>query len=179
MSRGLGRNREAYYRVLSEADAARQGDLDGRGQRSNKTLDAFCRFFIETAIDQVGFMASLLELRGLEERIGGYADRLAARRALHPRAKQVLVNVLARGEVERGDAGRSSGLAERTARSIVSNLIGCGLLTSKTPKGPLRLAFPAEAVPYYFPKLYPAEVELAADELARRLHAQNRGGPER
>ena len=175
MSRGLGRNREAYCRALANADAPRQGDVDGRGQRSERALGAFCRFFIETAIDQVVFMSSLLEIGGLEERIAGYADRLAARGQAHPKAKLVLVEVLARGEVERGDAGRSTGLGERAGRAVVSALVSKGLLTSETPKGSLRLAFPAEAAPYYFPKLYPAEIELAAEDLTMRDRSRHRG----
>jgi len=33
------------------------------------------------------------------------------------------------------------------------------LLTSETPKGPLRIGFPTKVVGYYFPRLYPEGVE--------------------
>jgi Fic family protein len=174
VSRGLARQRDEYRRVLAEADAPRQGDLDGRGQRSNRTLAGFCAFFIETASDQVDFMAGLMEFRGLEARVGAYADRLIARGELHPRAKEVLLTVLGRREVTRGAAAQVSGLGERAGRMVVSGLVERGLVASSTPKGPLRVAFPPEAVPYYFPKLYPAEVELAAETVGDRASRRAR-----
>lgn len=178
VSRGLARQRDEYRRVLAEADAPRQGDLDGRGQRSNKALIGFCTFFLETASDQVVFMAGLLEFRSLEARVGAYVDRLVARRDLHPRGKDVLLTVLGRREVTRGAAAQVSGLGERAGRMVVAGLVERGLVASSTPKGPLRVAFPPEAVPYYFPKLYPAEVELAAEALAERAsrRGRDRGG---
>ncbi len=179
MSRGLGRNREAYLSALNAADSPRQGALDGRGNLSNGRLVAFCKFFMDTAIDQIDFMKGLLDLPGLEIRLGGYADRMVDRRELRRESRRLLLDVLARGEVQRGEAARITGTGERVGRSIVSELVARGLLQSETPKGPLRLGFPAEAVPYYFPKLYPAEVEMASDELARRHPAASRKGPGR
>lgn len=38
VSRGLARNRDAYYRFLAETDASRAGDLDGRGNLSDAGL---------------------------------------------------------------------------------------------------------------------------------------------
>lgn len=179
MSRGLGRNRSAYFAALNAADSPRQGDLDGRGNMSNARLVAFCRFFLETATDQIDFMASLLDLAGLEARLGGYVERLVSRRELRREAGRLLLDVLARGEVQRGEAARITGTGERVGRSIVSELVARGLLQSSTPKGPLCLGFPAEAVPYFFPNLYPAEVEMASEELARRHPAGPRRGPAR
>ena len=43
-SRGLARNRDAYMAALAGADEHRQGDLDGRGNLSNKGLLNFLRF---------------------------------------------------------------------------------------------------------------------------------------
>jgi hypothetical protein len=51
------------------------------------------------------------------------------------------------------------GKPERTARRIVNTLLEENLLTSETPKGELRIAFPTKAVGYYFPRLYPERVE--------------------
>lgn len=47
ISRGLARNRQAYYGALASADMGRQGALDGRGNLSDKGLAGFCKFFLE------------------------------------------------------------------------------------------------------------------------------------
>jgi Fic family protein len=60
-----------------------------------------------------------------------------------------------RGEFERGDAARISGLPERTARRVLNDVIAEGLLASDTPKGPVSLRFPMAALETLFPKLYP------------------------
>jgi hypothetical protein len=39
---------------------------------------------------------------------------------------------------------------------LVGELLGRRLLISDSPKGRLRLEFPAEAAGHYFPNLYPA-----------------------
>ena len=49
-----------------------------------------------------------------------------------------------RGEFERGDISRITGLPERTARRVLNDVIAAGLLASDTPKGPVSLRFPAD-----------------------------------
>ena len=75
---------------------------------------------------------------------------------LKPESRFVLREVLQRGELQRGDIPRVSGLKERTARDLLSNLINDGILASETPKGPVSLRFPVKALDTLFPKLYPA-----------------------
>src|SRR5437762_8839463 len=50
------------------------------------------------------------------------------------------------GEVPRGEAPRITGKPERTARRILEQLLDNGLVISSTPKGPIRLAFPAKVI---------------------------------
>jgi Fic family protein len=159
ISRGLARNRDRYIGALMAADQPRISDLDGRGDLSDQGLRLFCRFFLETAVDQVRFMDSLLDLRGLERRISGYAERSTALGELPPQAARVLSDVLLRGEVARGEMPRITGKPERTARRILGQLLRGGVLVTTSPKGPVRLGLPAKAVPYYFPRLYPESVE--------------------
>lgn len=73
-------------------------------------------------------------------------------------AAYMLQEVLLRGEVARGDVVRVSGLAERTGRILLGQLIGEGLLVSGTPKGPVRIAFPTFLAGLLFPDLYPAQM---------------------
>jgi len=48
-----------------------------------------------------------------------------------------------------------TGLPERSARRVLNDTIAAGLLASTTPKGPVSLRFPDEALEKLFPKLYP------------------------
>jgi len=159
VSRGFARRRDDYIAALVGADAPRKSDLDGRGNLSDEGLSQFCEFFIQTALDQVAFMGGLLELDGLENRIFAYIQRRATLNEIDPTCAFLLRDVLVRGEVARGEASRITGKPERTARRIVNTLLEENLLTSETPKGPLRIGFPTKAVGYYFPRLYPEGVE--------------------
>jgi Fic family protein len=159
ISRGLSRRRESYLSALGAADQPRAGDLDGRGSLSSRGLSAFCKFFFESALDQIQFMRSLLDIEGLQKRMAGYVERRAASRELAPEAAYVLREVSLRGEVPRGDIPRITGKPERTARRILGQLLNESLLVSDTPKGPVRIGLPSKVVGYYFPRLYPLGVE--------------------
>lgn len=163
VSRGLARNRNDYLAALAAADSHRQGDMDGRGNLSNKGLVGFCTFFLEMALDQISFMSSLLDVDGLLKRILGYVDRQTVLGELQPESGYLLREVLLRGEVSRGEAARITGKAERTARRILKDLLDKKLLCAETEKGPVRLSFPTRAVGYYFPRLYPEGVELSTE----------------
>jgi len=66
-----------------------------------------------------------------------------------------LVAELQRGELPRGDAGRVTGLKERSARDLLAALVSDGILGSDTPKGAVSLRFPLHAVEILFPSLFP------------------------
>ncbi|HEY2382033.1 MAG TPA: Fic family protein [Terriglobia bacterium] len=160
VTRGLCRYKDQYIAALVGADQPRQGDLDGRGNLSESGLAIFCQFFLQTALDQVRFMTRLLDLPGLEHRIAKYVQRRSAF-GLPEEAKYILVEVLTHGELARGEVPRITGKPERTARRILDETLKQGLVSPTTAKGPIRLAVPAKAVPYYFPNLYPEGVEAA------------------
>lgn len=67
----------------------------------------------------------------------------------------LLHEALVRGEIDRGEAPRITGLPERTARRVLNDVVNDGLLASATPKGPVSLRFPAHALEVLFPRLYP------------------------
>lgn len=69
VSRGLARSVDEYKARLMAADAPRKGDLDGRGNLSHEELLNFCRYFLKAAIDQIDFMASLLDTDNLLARM--------------------------------------------------------------------------------------------------------------
>lgn len=160
VNRGFGRQKEKYLQHLARADAPRQGDLDGRGNLSQKALDEFCRFFLETCLDQARYMGSLLEIPGLLKRIRFYIDQRAEgaipqKASLRKEAYFLLKEALLMGEFARGKAPGLTGLKERTARDLLRRLTEEGLLVSDTPKGPVRIGIPAETLPFLFPALVP------------------------
>jgi hypothetical protein len=69
----------------------------------------------------------------------------------------MLQEALLRGETGRGDIIRVSGMAERTGRVLLGQLLNEGLLVSDTPKGAVRLSFPTHVAGHLFPDLYPAQ----------------------
>ena len=158
-SRGLARRRDDYFAALAAADEARRNDYDGRGALSDQGLRQFCAFFLRSALDQISFMGSLLDLDALEARIERFAELLTYREGLPPSTRDLLRDVMLRGSVPRGEMARITGTSERSARTLTSRLAGLRLLISDTPKGPVRLGFPLHAVGYYFPRLYPENVE--------------------
>ncbi len=156
ISRGLARRQAEYQAALADADEKRMNDFDGRGYLSQRQLGGFCRFFLGTAADQVGFMQELLALDGMLNRIVGYGERRESARELPGGSGLVLRDIFLRGEIARGDVPRIVGASPRTAQKVTAALLAQRLVTSSSPKGPLRLGFPSDAAGHYFPNLYPA-----------------------
>jgi hypothetical protein len=153
--------------ALTWGDAPRRNDFDGRGNLSGEGLEKFCRFFLEVCLDQIAYMQGLLKLDAMLERIRGYVQLRGAKivpgpkgeaQDLKPEAAYMLQEALLRGEVSRGDIIRVSGMAERTGRNVLGQLLDEGLLTANMPKGPVRLAFPTFVAGYLFPDLFPAQI---------------------
>jgi len=115
-------------------------------------LNEFILWFLRVCLDQVTFMSSLFELDTLARRLRKYVDR---DERLKPEAARLLEEALIRGEFERGDVPRITGLPERTARRVFNGVIRARLLASDTPKGPVSLRFPAETLDVLFPRLFP------------------------
>jgi Fic family protein len=155
ISRGLARGLESradYKQMMDRADSPREGDLDGRGNLSQKALQEFVLWFLRVCLDQITFMSGLFELDRLAERFKAYVLRSAD---LKPEAVALLQEALIRGQFERGEVGRITGLPERSARRVLNDVLRAGLLASETPKGAVSLRFPADALEDLFPRLYP------------------------
>jgi Fic family protein len=159
ISRGLARGlsdspegRLEYKQHMAWADEQRQGDRDGRGNLSLKGLSVFTTWFLKVTLDQLEFMTQLFDLDTLAKRF----ERLVARREnFAPEAVHLLLEALRRGEFERGEAARLTGMPERSARRVLKELTEAGLLASSTEKGPVSLRFPSDTLETLFPKLYP------------------------
>lgn len=155
VARGLARNVEEYKALIMAADGQRRGDLDGRGALSTKALEEFCEFFLKTCVDQIEFMASLLEPGELLRRMRTHVEEEILAGGMSKGSFVILREALLAGEVPRGRAPEITGYGERMARYVVSDLLKKGYLKSATTRSPLVLGFPISAVERWFPRLYP------------------------
>jgi Fic family protein len=155
ISRGLARRSNEYKSLLTAADEPRKGDLDGRGALSQTALVDFCRFFLESCLDQVRYMRQLLEPSELQRRMELYLRDEEDADRLPNRSFAVLREALLSGEVDRGRVPGLIDASQRTARRLVSALLEKGLLVSESHRAPLRLGFPIDVVERWFPRLYP------------------------
>ena len=155
ISRGLARgldSRTEYKAMMDHADMPRQGDLDGRGNLSLRALEEFTVWFLRVCLDQLRFMTDMFSLDALPQRLTAYSVQKGWRQ----QAATLLVEILRRGEITRGEAAPITGLKERTSRELLSQLLKAGILGAGSEKGPVSLRFPSEAVDVLFPRLFPS-----------------------
>ncbi|WP_349370037.1 Fic family protein [Salinarimonas sp.] len=153
ISRGLARglaDRGEYKRMMDHADSPRRGDLDGRGNLSQAALRDFCEWFLSVVLDQIRFTRAAFRLDTLEDRY----RRLLRDLGYDARSEGLVAAALRFGRIDRGDAHIVLKAPERTARTVLSKLVKAGFLTSATPKGPVRIAFPLDHRDRLFPNLF-------------------------
>jgi Fic family protein len=155
VARGLARSESRYKTHLANCDAQRRNDLDGRGPLSEEALVAFTHFFLETCLDQVRFMETLVQPDRLRDRILLWAEEEVRANSLPAKAGQVLEAVLFRGELPRGDVPALLGVSDRQARRVMSALLERGVLVSDSTRASLFLTFPATLASRWMPGLFP------------------------
>jgi Fic family protein len=158
LSRGLARSEADYKAFLSAADAPRQGDYDGRGNLSERGLHQFCKFFLETALDQARFMDNLLTLDATTRNIKLFCSirtqgYMAGKKPLPKEAVKILTHVFVHGKLIKGEVHDLINSSDRKARDVVKSLLNEGLLETTNQKAPLVIGLPAHAVQFYFPEL--------------------------
>lgn len=154
ISRGLARGLEGrmqYKRMMDFADSPRESDLDGRGNLSLRALTDFTVWFLEVCLDQLRFMSELFDLDSLAKRLRTWVERDDR---FKPEVGRLLEEAAIRGEFDRGETSRITGLPERTARRVLNDACAAGLLASDTPKGPVSLRFPPGDAEAMFPRLF-------------------------
>ncbi len=121
----------------------------------------FCKFILETALDQVNYISDLLALDGLLARIRCYIEARNDGRIpgmvgkYKPLTALLLYNAFLTGALERADALDLTGMPERSARRLLAQLKEDGLLSETSSRSPLRWEIPEHAEPFYFPQLAP------------------------
>ena len=159
ISRGLARNSNDYKKNLSFADMNRQGMSDGRGVLSLRGLKYYLKFMLETALDQISFMGSNLELNRLGDRIDKFVmlseQNMMNISPLPKYSSMLFKELLIAGELQRGKVKDIIGKKERTASMLIKTLLNMDYLESDSPKGAIRLKFNAKFASYVFPELIP------------------------
>lgn len=155
VSRGLARNVERYKALLQAADEPRRGDLDGRGSLSEAALVDFNRFFLEQALDQVSFMANLIEVDRLQARILLHMREEAALGRLDSGAEAVVRALFQSGELPRSEVDQLLGTSPRTRTRILKTLFDLKILQAESHRAPVRLLFSAENAERWMPGLFP------------------------
>ncbi len=165
--RGLARTQPRYYEALAHADMPRHGDLDGRGNLSERCLLDFIRYFLATCTDQAQFMSGLLDFPTLRQRIRAclaFESSLPGSGDLM-RAELGLYQLFITGAMPRGEFKQLTGQPPRSADKVLSRLLARELLQSDSPKGKLRFGVPLHALRFYFPALWPeAEAQAASHQ---------------
>jgi len=159
ISRGLSRRSRDYKHYLALADTVRQGDLDGRGALSAKAFISYVKFMLEIALDQVDFMDKNLKMFSLHERIKNYVrlsrEKLFNTKPLPKYSELLFKELLMVGEVPRGKVMNIIHTKDRTATTLIKELVQMDFLESNTPKSAIRLKFNAHFASYIFPELIP------------------------
>jgi len=160
VARGFARHQKEYYSTLAAADALRRSDLDGRGSLSLAGLESWCDFVVRVALDQIGYMRSLVAPDTLADRLRGYAayrskvdPEVAGGGTWRAEAGDLLAALVLLGEMPRSDAMRYLPGKERTSRAALSVLLRDRVLESNSHRAPVRLAFPEHVARLVFPNL--------------------------
>ena len=99
--------------------------------------------------------SALIQPARLRVRIQIWAEEESRLGNLHSKSFALLDALLLRGELPRGEAENILNTGERQARRVVSALLEKGVLTSASPRAPLRMAFPAILAARWLPGLFP------------------------
>lgn len=162
ISRGLARTKDTYREMLANADLKRFSDHDGRGNLSNKMLIEFCKYFLETAIDQVDYMYKMIDIETMLGRIEKFADLMVLKNKLKPKAKYILIDVFLKGKISKKEAIRLTNTSDKTLKSLVDSLIEMDLIVAKM-EGVVMMYYVNYSIKYsplLFPGLYPSQKEI-------------------
>jgi Fic family protein len=170
--RGFARSEARYKALLQDADEHRRGDLDGRGNLTQAGLVAWIAYVLEVCTDQARFMAGMLDVRSMRDRIAA-ALAFEAQTLKSGVRQEALIPLhylfISQTELSRADFKAMTGLGERVATQTVSNLVQHGFVATDSAYGALRFATPRRALRFYFPALWPEAEQDEAMEPSRPL----------
>ena len=169
--RGFARTEQRYKALLAAADDHRRGDLDGRGNLTERGLIDWIDYSLDVFIDQATFMAGQLNVASMRDRIAAALtfETQIGKSGVRAEALMPLHYLFAaHPSLSRAEFKTMTGLGDRTATTLLSALLSRGFLVSDSPYGEVRFGIPDHALRFYFPALWPeAEQEQAALERKR------------
>ncbi len=162
ISRGLARTKDTYREMLANADLKRFSDHDGRGNLSNKMLVEFCKYFLETAIDQVDYMYKMIDIETMLGRIEKFVDIMVLKNKLKPEAKYILTDVFLKGKISKKEAIRLTNTSDKTLKSMIDSLTEMNLINPKIEGVVMmyHVDYSIKYSPLLFPGLYPTQKEM-------------------
>lgn len=156
-TRGLAHRQEEYFARLEDADEHRRGDYDGRGALSEQGLVRFVQFFLEVCLEQVDFMAEMLDQSKFNNRLEAWLCHEAAiqgsvirREALTPMA-----HIAEHGPITLTKFKAMTGLSEEPAEALLQALINQDVLCIEGLKWEVTIDFPFNKLSFVLPGLWP------------------------
>ncbi len=160
--RGFARSQQHYRALLAAADEHRRGDLDGRGNLSQAALVEWIDYVLTTCLDQARFMAIKLDTGTMKDRIAAclHYEESVVGQGVGPAALLPLHHLfVSQSELARADFKTMTGLGERKATQLLSDMLREGFLKADSAYGPVRFGIPSRALRFYFPALWPEAEE--------------------
>lgn len=159
IARGLARQSSKYKETLSSADMPRQGSIDGRGALSNKALDEYLSFMLDTSLDQVNYMYENLKMQTLSSRLSKFVVMSSNKQInniiVEKYSDLLFDKLLIKGELKRSEVGKVIGKSDRTASRLIRQLLDNDLIKSKSHKSVISLKITPRFASFLFPELFP------------------------
>ena len=109
-------------------------------------------------------MRNMLDFDGIRSRIRALVVfRSETDKRMRHEAELPLHYLFTSGPLTRADFKQMTGLGDKVAQTLLSQLLKTGLVETDTPLGKVRFGLPLDALSFYFPDMYP-EAATRLDE---------------
>lgn len=157
ISRGLNTHSAQYEKYLSIHEVTQEGEFWNRGYLSKENANNYIKFMLEVALEQVNYVKEHITIDKIYQNIQTYTLPSAKgpfdRDSFSKDSQLLMKELLLLGEIRRGDVASIINKKSRTATSLIKRLTDMGLITSSSPKGPIRIKFNIHFTSHLFPGL--------------------------
>lgn len=157
IQRGLHEHSTQYEEYLNMNDESQEIAGSYLGNLSAENSNSYIKFMLEVALEQVEYSKEHLNIKKIYTNIQNYVilsrQKFFDFEPLSEGSEYLFKELLLLGEISRGDVELVINKKTRTATYLNKKLINMDLITSDTPKGPIRLKFNMHLASYLFPGL--------------------------
>lgn len=157
MSRGLYAHSEEYENYFNIKDDDGNGEFWHTGLLSEESSKRYIKFMLDVALEQVNYTKEHLAIDKVYKNIQRYIhhskEGLFDHDPLPEYSILLFKELLLLGEIRRGDVDAIKNKEKRTRTTLNKSLKDMGLITSDSPKGPIRIMFNAHLISHIFPGL--------------------------